>query len=122
VEAKQRPEMALQDRPEIRHQFIFVQGFCDNEPIGGYDGSHVLLRIITKVCLHWVRLAQQMLPKFLCSPLFRMKNSRFSRLAPLSLLPEIILIASDKKIAVKIYIFGRAVKKSVTQERRSSRL
>ena len=41
VEAKQRAEMPLQDRPEIRHQFIFVQGFCDNEPIGGYDGSHV---------------------------------------------------------------------------------
>ncbi len=41
MEAKQRAEMALQDRPEIRHQFIFVQGFCDNEPIGGYDGSHV---------------------------------------------------------------------------------
>jgi len=24
-----------------RHYFFVVQGFCDNEPIGGYDGSHI---------------------------------------------------------------------------------
>jgi len=25
---------------EPRDQLLIVQGFCDNEPIGGYDGSH----------------------------------------------------------------------------------
>jgi len=34
LEAKRRG-----GRPHQR--FLFVQGFCDNEPIGGYDGSHV---------------------------------------------------------------------------------
>ncbi len=32
---------AVKDHAEIRHRFIVVQGFCDNEPIGGYDGSHI---------------------------------------------------------------------------------
>jgi len=25
---------------EPRHQLLIVQGFCDNEPVGGYDGTH----------------------------------------------------------------------------------
>jgi len=40
-EAKRRAAQAWGDPAELRHQFLFVQGFCDNEPIGGYDGSHV---------------------------------------------------------------------------------
>jgi len=31
---------AAQAHAGIRHRFLLVQGFCDNEPIGGYDGSH----------------------------------------------------------------------------------
>jgi len=40
-EAKRRATLTLDDHVELRHQFLFVQGFCDNEPIGGYDGSHI---------------------------------------------------------------------------------
>lgn len=39
--AKLRAEQVPENPANIRHQFILVQGFCDNEPIGGYGGSHI---------------------------------------------------------------------------------
>jgi len=33
-------KQTVKDHASIRHRFLLVQGFCDNEPIGGYDGSH----------------------------------------------------------------------------------
>jgi len=41
LQAKRRAEQTPEDRAEMRHRFLFVQGFCDDEPIGGYDGSHI---------------------------------------------------------------------------------
>lgn len=41
LEKKRRAALLVEERSELRHQFMFVQGFCDNEPIGGYDGSHI---------------------------------------------------------------------------------
>ncbi|MDQ6996620.1 MAG: OmpA family protein [Mariprofundus sp.] len=41
LDAKRRAVQTLGERADQRHQFLFVQGFCDDEPIGGYDGSHI---------------------------------------------------------------------------------
>jgi len=40
-DAKQRVTLEAKYRSDPHHRVLFVQGFCDNEPVGGYDGSHI---------------------------------------------------------------------------------